>query len=189
MQHRADRRAVRDSQDLRQALGRFATGVAVITTRSPEGKLEGVTANSFSSVSLDPPLVLWSLQSNARSLESFRRSGFFAVNVLGSHQHRECKHFATPAADKFGEVAHELGLGGCPVLPESIALFECSAHNIVPAGDHLIFIGHVERAVYGEGEPLIFCGGSFSVPSAHEGTPIRRVRQDQAEPPRAGCAP
>ncbi|MFC4171084.1 flavin reductase family protein [Microvirga sp. GCM10011540] len=158
-------RKVEDPRHLRQALGRFATGVTVVTTCSPTGKLEGLTANSFSSVSLDPPLVLWSLQKQAPSLESFRSSGHFVVNVLGAHQHDHCQHFARPSQNKFQDVPHEIGLGGCPVLDDCIATFECSTHSIVEGGDHLIFIGRVERAVYRDGEPLIFSAGSFCVPS------------------------
>ncbi|WP_230532091.1 flavin reductase family protein [Microvirga roseola] len=156
---------VADPVHLRQALGRFATGVTVITTRSPGGKLEGLTANSFSSVSLDPPLVLWSLQRRAPSLESFKNSGAFAVNVLGAHQHHYCKHFATPAPDKFQSISYGIGFGGCPILDDCIARFECSMHSVVEGGDHLIFIGRVENVVYGDGEPLIFSAGSFCVPT------------------------
>lgn len=158
-------RMVEDPRHLRQALGRFATGVTVVTTRSPSGKLEGLTANSFSSVSLDPPLVLWSLQKRAPSLESFRSSGHFAVNVLGAHQHGHCQHFARPSVDKFRDVPHEIGFGGCPVLDDCIATFECATHSIVEGGDHLIFIGRVERAIYRDGDPLIFSAGSFCVPT------------------------
>lgn len=154
---------INDPKHLRQALARFATGVTVITTRGPNGKREGLTANSFSAVSLDPPLVLWSLQKKAPSLESFRSSGCFAVNVLGAHQHKHCRHFATASADKFLNVAYRDGFGGCPVLDDSIATFECSTHSVVEGGDHLIFLGRVESAVYRDGEPLIFSAGSFCV--------------------------
>jgi flavin reductase (DIM6/NTAB) family NADH-FMN oxidoreductase RutF len=157
---------INDPKHLRQALGRFATGVTIVTTRGPNGKLEGLTANSFSAVSLDPPLVLWSLQKKAPSLESFRSSGSFAVNVLGAHQHDHCRRFATPSADKFLDVAYRDGFGGCPVLDDSIATFECSTQSVVEGGDHLIFLGRVESAVYRDGEPLIFSAGSFCVPTS-----------------------
>jgi len=165
MTQQTSSRMVVDPRHLRQALGRFATGVTIVTTCSPSGKLEGLTANSFSSVSLDPPLVLWSLQKRAPSLESFRSSGHFAVNVLGAHQHGHCQHFARPSVDKFQSVPHELGFGGCPVLDDCIATFECSTHDIIEGGDHLIFIGRVERAIYRDGDPLIFSSGSFCVPT------------------------
>jgi flavin reductase (DIM6/NTAB) family NADH-FMN oxidoreductase RutF len=188
MNPRLSFKTVEDPMHLRQALGRFATGVTVVTTRAPDGKLEGLTANSFSSVSLDPPLVLWSLQKRAPSLESFRSSGFFAVNVLGTHQHSHCRHFATPASNKFAEIEHGIGLGGCPLLTDSLATFECSTHSVVEGGDHLIFIGRVEKAVYSDGEPLIFSAGSFCVPAlfpksetVREATPAGRSAAIQRE--------
>ena len=110
-----------DQRHLRQALGRFATGVTVITTRTVDGKLEGLTANSFSAVSLDPPLVLWSLRQNAPSLKNFQNAGYFAVNVLAADQSHLSRHFATPAEDKFAATAHGSGLGGCPVLHDVLA--------------------------------------------------------------------
>lgn len=170
MDDAADRLDLRDStadpRELRRALGRFATGITVVTTRTAEGGLEGLTANSFSSVSLDPPLVLWSLRREAPSLPGFLRSDRFAVNVLGSHQHRLSQHFATPSARKFAAVDWHSGLGGCPVLAESLACFECSVFDRVPAGDHVIFLGRVERLTHREGEPLLYSGGRYCVPAA-----------------------
>jgi flavin reductase (DIM6/NTAB) family NADH-FMN oxidoreductase RutF len=150
-----------DQRHLRQALGRFATGVTVITTRTPAGKLEGLTANSFSAVSLDPPLVLWSLRRNAPSLASFLDAGYFAVNVLTAGQSELARHFATPAPDKFAAIASTAGLGGCPLLPDILASFECSTEHMVTGGDHIIFIGRVHRATYRDGEPLIFSAGQY----------------------------
>jgi flavin reductase (DIM6/NTAB) family NADH-FMN oxidoreductase RutF len=150
-----------DQRHLRQALGRFATGVTVITTRTLAGKLEGLTANSFSAVSLDPPLVLWSLRQNAPSLASFRDAGYFAVNVLAADQCDLSRHFATPASNKFAEIAHTAGLGSCPLLPNTLASFECSTEHTVIGGDHIIFIGRVHRATYRDGEPLIFSAGQY----------------------------
>ncbi len=157
-------RAAADPRELRRALGRFATGITVVTTRAG-GKLEGLTANSFSSVSLDPPLVLWSLREQAASLPGFMESGWFAVNVLGSHQHHLSHHFAAEQTDKFAGIAWGAGLGGCPVLAESLACFECSVFNRVPAGDHVIFIGKVERLTHRDGEPLLFSSGEYCVPA------------------------
>ena len=133
--------SVTDPRELRRALGRFATGVTVVTTRGPGGKPEGLTANSFSSVSLDPPLVLWSLACGAASLPAFVQAGWFAVHVLGSHQHGLSSHFATRTADKFAGLGFTDGLGGCPLLAGSLARFECSVHSRVDAGDHVIFLG------------------------------------------------
>jgi len=156
----ADRRA------LRHALGHFATGVAVVTTRTASGKLEGLTANSFSSVSLDPPLVLWCLRRDAASAPSFAAAGAFAVNVLGAHQHALSRHFATPTHDKFAGLRHSSGLHGCPLLDDSLAQFECRTENAVEAGDHVIFIGRVLRLAFRDGEPLIFSAGRYWVPAA-----------------------
>ncbi len=152
------------NRQLRRALGCFATGIAVITTRAPDGKVEGLTANSFSSVSLDPPLVLWSLQSRAASLDSFTRSGWFAVNVLAAPQHHLSRHFATPSVDKFAGLGWAPGLGGCPLLADTLACFECSVHSTVPAGDHLIFIGRVRRVGFRDGVPLLYSGGGYGMP-------------------------
>ena len=150
-----------DPRHLRHALGRFATGVTVITTRTVEGRLEGLTANSFSAVSLDPPLVLWSLRRNASSLPSFLASGYFAVNVLGASQCDLSRRFATPSPDKFAGLPVAAGLGGCPLLQDTLASFECSTEHTVVGGDHIIFIGRVHRATYRDGEPLIFSAGQY----------------------------
>jgi flavin reductase (DIM6/NTAB) family NADH-FMN oxidoreductase RutF len=150
-----------DPRALRNALGRFATGVTVVTTRCASGKLEGLTANSFSAVSLDPPLVLWSLRKAAGSLQSFAQAPHFAVNVLAADQHEVSTHFARSAPDKFASVAFDEGVGGCPVIQGALATFECSVETQVEGGDHIIFIGRVHRATYRDGEPLIFAGGAY----------------------------
>lgn len=152
---------VNDQRHLRDALGRFATGVTVISTRTAEGKFEALTANSFSAVSLDPPLVLWSLRRNAPSLAGFLDSGHFAVNVLAADQHHLSRHFAMRAENKFENLACDTGLGGCPLLPNTLACFQCSTENTVESGDHIIFIGRVHRASYREGAPLIFSAGQY----------------------------
>jgi hypothetical protein len=109
---------------LRRAMGLFATGVTVVTARAPDGQLQGVTANSFSTVSLDPPLVLWSLGRRARSFAQFEAAPHFAVNVLGADQIALSRHFAAARTDKLAGIAHELGHGGCPVLAGALAHFE-----------------------------------------------------------------
>jgi flavin reductase (DIM6/NTAB) family NADH-FMN oxidoreductase RutF len=154
------------TRDFREALSRFATGVTVITTRTPSGALEGITANSFSSVSLDPPLVLWSLRREARSLPGFRDAGSFAVNVLSYEQRELCRHFATPAQDKFAGIAHDCGLFGCPVLRDSLAVFECTTHDHFDGGDHIVFLGRVQRQSYRDGRPLVFSAGDLTHPAA-----------------------
>jgi len=150
-----------DERHFRNALGRFVTGVTVITTRTPEGKLEGLTANSFSAVSLDPPLVLWSLRKSSSLLQAFHGATHFAVNVLHASQFALSEHFAKREPDKFRNVAHALGLGGCPLLSGALATFECSKETDVAGGDHVVFFGRVERAAHREGEPLIFSAGRY----------------------------
>ena len=107
-----------DGRELRNALGRFATGITVITTATNDGKKEALTANSFSALSLDPPLVLWSLVNEAPSREGFLAAGRFVINVLGSHQRNVSNQFATTSDDKFEHIDWHPGLGGCPVLDD-----------------------------------------------------------------------
>jgi flavin reductase (DIM6/NTAB) family NADH-FMN oxidoreductase RutF len=150
-----------DLRQFRHALGRFATGITVITTRTPAGKCEGLTANSFGAVSLDPPLVLWCLRQDAMSLPSFRQSPYFSVNVLAAHQRRNSNQFARPAEDKFEDVEWQPGLGSCPTLADCLALFECRTERTFEAGDHVVFIGRVERFVWRTGDPLVFSCGHY----------------------------
>lgn len=157
-----------DERHLRNALGRFVTGVTVITTRTAGGRLEGLTANSFSTVSLDPPLVLWSLRAASSSLASFEQSEHFAVNVLGAWQFALSEHFAKRSPDKFQSVVHAPGLGGCPLLFGALATFECTKETTVVGGDHVVFFGRIERAAYREGEPLVFSAGKYGTHSPLE---------------------
>ena len=150
-----------DARELRNALGRFPTGVTVITTRTPGGKLEGLTANSFSALSLDPPLVLWSISHKSGSVQGFLDSGHFAINVLGSGQSDLSHRFATPKENKFEGLAIKAGLGGSPLLPEVLAVFECKTESTIEGGDHLLFVGRVHKIAYGNGEPLIFNAGKY----------------------------
>ena len=150
-----------DERHFRNALGRFVTGVTVITTRTPEGTLEGLTANSFAALSLDPPMVLWSLRKSSSLLSHFHRSTHFAVNVLGSQQFSVAEHFAKRVPNKFENVVHGLGVGGCPLLTGALATFECSKVADVAGGDHLVFFGRVENASHQDGEPLIFSAGRY----------------------------
>lgn len=154
-----------DKPKLRSALGRFVTGVTIVTTCTPEGKIEGLTANSFSSVSLDPPLVLWSLRRDAPSFLSFMKSGLFAINVLGLHQRELSQHFARPALNKFEGISYQPGLGGCPILPDCVANFECKTEATVEGGDHIIFIGRIEHVRHQDGHPLIFNAGKYCAPA------------------------
>ncbi len=149
-----------DPRSLRNALGRFATGVTVITT-SANGKREGLTANSFSALSLDPPLVLWSIVRRSPSAAGFQAAGQFAINVLGADQSGLSHHFATPHDDKFAGIDTEAGLGDMPLVKGALASFECTTEQTVDGGDHILFIGRVQRIRYGDGDPLIFSAGKY----------------------------
>jgi len=152
-----------DPRELRNALGRFATGVCVVTTRTAAGQAAGLTVNSFSSVSLDPPLVAWCLGRQAPSRCAFEAAEHFAVHVMAADQQALTMHFARPAADKFADVQGEFedGLGAVPVLKNALARFECRKASVVEGGDHLIFIGRVERFTYADRAPLLFHAGRF----------------------------
>jgi flavin reductase (DIM6/NTAB) family NADH-FMN oxidoreductase RutF len=155
-----------DPRALRHALGRFATGITVVTTLTPDGKREGLTANSFAALSLDPPLVLWSLNRKAKSRLSFEQSPHFAINVLAAHQRHISNHFASPRPDKFEGIAWAPGFGGCPTLPDCLALFECRLERTFAGGDHLLFIGRIERFRWRAGEPLLFSCGHYCIAAA-----------------------
>ncbi len=156
-----------DGRAFRDALGRFATGITVITTRGTNGKPEGLTANSFGALSLEPPLVLWCLAKSAPSMPAFEACSHFAINVLGAGQRDLSHRFATPAADKFDGIAWSEGLGGAPVFDGCLARFECHHDRRFDGGDHLIFVGRVERFAQSSGEPLLFNGGRYGVAAGH----------------------
>lgn len=164
-----------DTALLRKAMGRFATGVTIVTARGACGKLEGLTVNSFSTVSLEPPLVLWNLARRAGSFATFVDATYFAVNVLSRDQLHLCRHFATRRADKLAGIAHRPGIGGCPLLDDTIAQFECRRETFFDGGDHVIFVGRVLRASHGEGDPLIFSGGGYHGTAALPGSGGQRL--------------
>src|ERR1051326_7170122 len=137
-----------NTRELRNALGSFATGVTIITTRDRDGKPHGMTANSFTSVSLNPPLVLWSSSLYAQSLPSFQESSHFVVNILAFDQIELSNRFAKSGDDKFADVDHIIPECGAPVILGSAAHFECRNEFRHYGGDHIIFIGHVQRFAY-----------------------------------------
>lgn len=157
-----------DPSELRQALGQFPTGVTVITARGKDGRHIGLTANSFASVSLDPPLVSWSLRRASGLFEDFREGGIFAVNVLNARQARVASRFARPADDKFAGVELLASGDGLPLLAGCVAYFECAIVACHIEGDHGIFIGRVKRFATGTAEsaPLVFCKGAYMAPQA-----------------------
>ena len=153
-----------DQRDFRNALGAFPTGVCLITTLGPGGERAGLTVNSFSSVSLDPPMVLWSLARTATCAGVFRDAEYFAINVLAANDAQLSSHFAKAGADKFAAYANRFsaGLGGVPLLEGAVATFECHSRYRKYGGDHIILIGVVERYSHTERKPLIFCRGSYA---------------------------
>lgn len=146
----------------RAALGRFATGVTVLTTRTPEGRPIGVTISSFNSVSLEPPLILWSLSRHSPKLVIFRQASHYAVNVLAADQAVVSDRFAAADADPFDGLRVREGLGGVPLLEGCSAWFECRPEAEYPGGDHLIFVGRVHGFAQGEAKlPLIFHDSTY----------------------------
>lgn len=154
-----------EPRTLRRALGSFPTGVTVITCRTDDGRLVGLTANSFSSVSLDPALVLWSLVASSPSRLAFESSAYFAINVLSDQQADVCSRFAKPAEDKFQGVAWREGLGGLPLIEGAVAQFECQREAVHPGGDHIILLGRVMRYRSSDRSPLLFCNGRLLSPT------------------------
>lgn len=146
----------------RNALGSFATGVTIVTTALDGKRPVGVTASSFNSVSIDPPLVLWSLAKSSRSLPCFRESGHFAVHVLSSNQQALSDIFARAGTDKFSSVDWSPGILGSPVLSEFAAKFECQTQHQYDGGDHIIFVGKVVEFERRDQPPLVFHGGSYA---------------------------
>src|ERR1700675_4365758 len=153
--------SVIDPRDFRNALGTFATGVTIITAAGADGKPYGLTCNSFASVSLNPPLVLWSLGMFSQALSVFRNTTHFAVNVLGASQQALATKFAKSSEDKFAGVEWTPGLGNAPLLADSVANFQCRAASRYYGGDHVIFLGAVEAFAYNRQEPLLFARGGF----------------------------
>jgi flavin reductase (DIM6/NTAB) family NADH-FMN oxidoreductase RutF len=151
-----------DPQEFRAALGLFATGVTIVTARTADGVPVGLTANSFNSVSLNPPLVLWSLRSAALSMPAFARGSHYAIHILAAEQLELARRFATPGIDRFAGMDFEPGSGGVPLIPGCAALFECANRSQYEEGDHVIFVGEVERSHHRAGaQPLIFHGGRY----------------------------
>jgi len=150
-----------DPRDFRNALGSYATGVTIITAAGTDGKPYGLTCNSFASVSLNPPLVLWSLVLYSSSLSVFQNASHFAVNVLGVSQQALSNKFAKSSDDKFVGVDWTPGVGNAPLLRDSVANFQCRAVNRYYGGDHVIFLGAVEAYAYNRDEPLLFARGGY----------------------------
>ena len=150
-----------DSAHFRQALSQFATGVTVITTRLGDGHFRGLTASSFNSVSLEPPLVLWSLSNVANSLPIFTGNSHYVINVLSAGQEELARRFSRRGQDPFESVEYELSRTGQPILKGVSAWFECHNRSRYPEGDHVIFVGEVEDCAVHPQSALLFHGGRF----------------------------
>ena len=151
-----------DPLALRDVLGQFATGVTIITTVGDNGAPVGLAANSFSSVSLDPPLILWSLALKAPSLGAFRTHSSFAINILDEQSKDLALNFSRPSDDKFADVDWHAGLNGVPVLAQASAVLECETVDRFAGGDHEIYLGRVCRINKTDKNPLLFYQGKFS---------------------------
>jgi flavin reductase (DIM6/NTAB) family NADH-FMN oxidoreductase RutF len=150
-----------DAAQFRQALSQFATGVTVITTRLADGSFRGLTASSFNSVSLDPPLVLWSLGGAANSMPVFSGNSHYVINVLAADQAELAERFSRRGANPFAVTPFALSKTGQPILEGVSAWFECHNRSRYPEGDHVIFVGEVEDCAYTPKPSLIFHGGRF----------------------------
>lgn len=150
-----------DSMTLRRVCGRFCTGITVVTSRDLDGTPRGFTANSFTSVSLDPPLILVCVDVKADTLPALHERRAFAVNFLASDGEHLSRRFATKGGDKFDGAKWREGILGVPLLDDCIAHLECEVENIYPGGDHLIVVGQVVDLDQREGEPLLFYSGTY----------------------------
>jgi 3-hydroxy-9,10-secoandrosta-1,3,5(10)-triene-9,17-dione monooxygenase reductase component len=153
-----------DSTGYRRALSCYATGVAVVTALDADGAKAGITVNSFSSVSLDPPLVLWSVAEDSASYDVFTVAEHFAVHVLSRQQQELSSRFAQRSGDKFAGLDCHTGIKGVPILDEYAALFECSTEHVYPGGDHKIIVGRVHRFEDRDAEPLVLHRSRFLTP-------------------------
>lgn len=168
-----------DTRAFRRALGNFATGVTVVTAADATGRKVGVTANSFNSVSLDPPLILWSIDKRSTSHAVFEATSHFAVNVLAADQIDLSNNFARPKEDRFAEVEYQVGEGGAPVLADCSARFECEKYQQVDGGDHWIMIGKVVAFDDCGRSPLLYHQGAYSMVLPH----TRMTKREDGQPP------
>lgn len=166
-----------DQREFRQALGKYTTGVTIVTAHV-HGKKVGMTANSFSSLSLEPPLVLWSLRRSSTNIEDFLAATHFAVSVLSGSQIDLSQRFAKSSPDKFAGIGHDTGIGGAPIFPDAAAIFECQTEAFQDGGDHIIMIGRVLKVTRNDHPPLVFADGRYSALIEHPSMRSRERAQD-----------
>lgn len=159
------------ARELRDAFGTFATGVTVVTGFRPDGEPVGVTANSFTSVSIDPPLVLWCIARESASTVAFRKGADFAISVLGEQQKDEALRFASRGARKFPEGAAPGSHGPAPVVPGALCRYDCRVEDVYPGGDHLIVLGRILAVETSAGAPILFHRGRFAFLLPDEASP------------------
>lgn len=146
---------------LRSAMARYATGVCIATTLTEDGDPAGLTITSFNSLSLDPPLVLWSLGLNSSNLDSFRSNDRFGISILPYEMHELARSFARSGGDKFAGVAVDTGQSGVPLIAGALVQMICVTEAQYPAGDHILFLGRVTSLAVGDGAPLVFYNSAF----------------------------
>jgi len=171
-----------DIADFRSALGRFATGITIVTAQPDDAAPVGLTVNSFNSVSLDPPLVLWSLNRQAHSLPIFSHVGHFGVSILSAHQMDLSQRFASPIEDRFEGVDVFTSVTGAPLIQNSTAWFDCQCRHYYEGGDHLIFVGEVLAFGVSDLPALLYESGKYKVTGPHSSLPEAAPRYPASEP-------
>lgn len=159
-----------DPKDFRRALGQFPTGVTVITTLDDQDRPCGMTASSFNSVSMEPPLVLWSVGKGSRGTDIYANASHFVVNVLGNEQIDLSNRFASKMEDKFEGLDYDKGVNNCPVLQETAATFECKTWQVYEGGDHFIVVGEVVDYKHTDADSLVFHKGRYAISATHPST-------------------
>ncbi len=150
-----------NKDEFRAALGRFASGVTVVTTKDDDGKLYGLTVSAFCSVSLEPPLILVCIEKTTGSHRALKEGDFFAVNILKESQQHYSDQFASYLPDKFDGIEFEINENGIPILQNTLANLECRLVNACGGGDHTIFVGEIEKSRISDGKPLIYFHGNY----------------------------
>lgn len=156
-----------DIRQLRTFLGQYATGVTVVTTVDKNNCRVGMTANSFSSVSLDPPLILWSIAKTASNVDDFCHCERFAINILNEEQQLASNHFAKSSADKFADLEMVENVMGIPILNDALTTLICKPYQIYEGGDHHIIVGEIEFCKHNGGNPLVFHNGKYHQTQLH----------------------
>lgn len=157
-----------NQQEFRNTLSQFATGVTIITASDDLGDPIGITVSSFNSVSMDPPLILWSLAKNAYSLPCFQNTEYFNIHILSSDQEDMSNRFSSPGTDKFNNIDYQNGRKNTPILGDCAALLECRSKHQYDGGDHIIFVGEVLSHSHSAKIPLVFHQGQYATTSPKE---------------------